>query len=512
MAEGPGNIDPESGSIINLEEEQPWNVPSSTFSENTGVSFKVPQNNDDGMDKTNPPPPLLKEPAVVRPATTVETQKENSNLIPPDPVVSVDIHPPLHRFALRISNISSIGKFVFAMLIIAMLTFIGTVWADDQGIWSTGISHKVSFLKLSSLWNGLSALPSVASTQMDSALKQVDRFSFSGQFKGYSQGSDPVSCGALSGIECLNKIDQLSLSKTFNLKTVQNNLSFSFDATLSSENLKGEYRIVNGDLYESAGVSQTTSSADSPAQASQSSWYKQGKAPLINLGLVNGYLVKKIAQSSFLARENLNGQDVYHFKTSIDGADVPLVASLISDQLASEWQGANGPMDIWVSRKTHLPVRVELFLKQISGQKQQIGLDLIADSNKQVSEISVPEGAVDVNNVVSPDQQRKTDLQKIAAALEQYFKANGVYPVASSVENASSAESALQLKLIPSYIDAIPGDPATGKYYGYTSDGYTYELSAVLDSSSDPEGVNSGSKTMYLVKGSSKVDKTSLQQ
>ncbi|NMB70342.1 type II secretion system protein [candidate division WWE3 bacterium] len=57
------------------------------------------------------------------------------------------------------------------------------------------------------------------------------------------------------------------------------------------------------------------------------------------------------------------------------------------------------------------------------------------------------------------DSQRKSDISKIASALELYYTDNRSYPISANWINAGISTSVLATNLVPNYIDVIPNDP-----------------------------------------------------
>lgn len=86
------------------------------------------------------------------------------------------------------------------------------------------------------------------------------------------------------------------------------------------------------------------------------------------------------------------------------------------------------------------------------------------------------------------DAQRKTDLNLIAVGLEAYKKSQGAYPVGDTITVLYSLQ-----KTSPPYIEAIPNDPLTrdsttaALRYGYTSDGTSFTLTAILENKQDAD-------------------------
>lgn len=106
--------------------------------------------------------------------------------------------------------------------------------------------------------------------------------------------------------------------------------------------------------------------------------------------------------------------------------------------------------------------------------------------------------ATTTSAVNTNDATRKSDLAALKAALTKYYQATGSYPIAATVQKTSDVTTVLSA-LVPTYIAKLPMDPLNPTYYyGYTSDGKTYTLTAVLEDKTDPAGIQSG--TLYLYK------------
>lgn len=104
----------------------------------------------------------------------------------------------------------------------------------------------------------------------------------------------------------------------------------------------------------------------------------------------------------------------------------------------------------------------------------------------------------------SNDAIRKKDLASIQLALKKYYADNGNYPVSAVEVKTSDSQSILAQALIPTYMSILPDDPlAPQYYYGYKSDGRTFELTCVLEDSTDTAGVPMGNLNIYTVTDSS---------
>lgn len=96
------------------------------------------------------------------------------------------------------------------------------------------------------------------------------------------------------------------------------------------------------------------------------------------------------------------------------------------------------------------------------------------------------------------DAERKEDLSNLKTALTKYYTATQSYPVAATIEKTNNPV-ALKV-LIPDYITALPIDPSDPTYYyGYKSDGKTFELTAVLEDKTDLSGMMVGDIFLYRV-------------
>ena len=102
----------------------------------------------------------------------------------------------------------------------------------------------------------------------------------------------------------------------------------------------------------------------------------------------------------------------------------------------------------------------------------------------------------------TPDEQRKVDIQAIASALDQYYAANSSVPSAPQGWYVPSSQASTLTTVLAAYLPTFPQDPSTTQSYMYASkDGQTYTVSALLESSSDPEGTTYASRVYYIIEG-----------
>lgn len=95
------------------------------------------------------------------------------------------------------------------------------------------------------------------------------------------------------------------------------------------------------------------------------------------------------------------------------------------------------------------------------------------------------------------DAKRLADLTSIKEALAKYKTDYGLYPISKERSKSTDTNFVLKGSLVSKYMAAIPTDPAGGSnYYGYTSDGFSFTLSSILEDKSSP-GAISGSGFYY---------------
>lgn len=112
---------------------------------------------------------------------------------------------------------------------------------------------------------------------------------------------------------------------------------------------------------------------------------------------------------------------------------------------------------------------------------------------------SSPAVTVNVN-----DETRKKDLANLKNALEKYFTDKAGYPLAVTKIKTSDPNNVLIQTLVPNYLAQMPDDPLAPKYYyGYKSDGQSFELTSVLEDKSDNSGKVTGDYNIYTVTSAS---------
>lgn len=526
-------------------------------------SVTVPVSNSMNSHAVLPTEPLSDpaKTATVAPANAVVAPSDGpaliTNQIPP---IATSINKPAGS-----GKFVKVILTIIILVVVFSALLVGGVLADDKGWVNTGLSAKLSSLNISNFWGGLSANPSAASIQLEAAMKQQTNTAYIGKLVGYGSGSQsgassgsiaspapsynptasplptaspsllpsstpvpsPASSSApplgistspagasellstnTSNVVANNVTDPLSLSYNYVLAGSGQNFDLAYSsASATNATASGGYRVVGGVAYAkvvetstilSSGTVLNTRSA--AIDAAVESWKKAGTLSA-SPDLLISLIAKKVANGQFVAAETIGSNRTYHFKSTISGSDIPLFSIMLPTEVAKLWQASNGSVDVWISRSTNSLIKLSLDLTR-SSDKNKITFDALYDKSQVKNEIKIPENIVDeVVTPKTPDEQRKADLLTIAAALEKYKTAKGSYPISNGRERTDQLTSVLQLNLIPTYITKIPADSVVTKYYDYSSDGVTYELSAVLDSTTDTGGVMVGNKMIYTIKG-----------
>lgn len=111
-----------------------------------------------------------------------------------------------------------------------------------------------------------------------------------------------------------------------------------------------------------------------------------------------------------------------------------------------------------------------------------------------------PEAEKKISPEDERDNRRISDIMKFSAALERYAKNNnGQYPKVDGAEKISDeASGVFQIMKAGGYIFQPIKDPKPDKYYyGYKSDGRSYELAAVLENQEGGRCAMAGNYCIY---------------
>jgi len=110
---------------------------------------------------------------------------------------------------------------------------------------------------------------------------------------------------------------------------------------------------------------------------------------------------------------------------------------------------------------------------------------------------------INVNDAMSTgrDARRQADLTTLASALELYKDSKGSYPSTNNLlSRMDSSNIPCREFIAGDFLSRCPSDP-TGlpSFYGYKSDGSSYELTAVLENLNDPNCVVEGTICIFRI-------------
>ena len=130
---------------------------------------------------------------------------------------------------------------------------------------------------------------------------------------------------------------------------------------------------------------------------------------------------------------------------------------------------------------------------------------IVPPTADQVKVQSVPlflsqHGLIKAESVVGRDVQRKADLRDIAVALVEYAAAQHPFQY-PKVDGAIHLDKDSDVgKAIAPYLETFPSDPlAADRYYGYSSDGTSFQVTASLENTGDPAAKLVGNLALYSV-------------
>ncbi len=127
-------------------------------------------------------------------------------------------------------------------------------------------------------------------------------------------------------------------------------------------------------------------------------------------------------------------------------------------------------------------------------------LDDVPSPSPSLTVSSSPSPTVDIDN------QRIDGLTQIQLALTQRaktIKTGPKYPISETFTKGNTSDTASPLAvLVPTYLaTGLPVDPESpAAFYGYKSDGQTFELTAKLSNTKNPAGKFVGDTYLYVLK------------
>jgi len=105
-----------------------------------------------------------------------------------------------------------------------------------------------------------------------------------------------------------------------------------------------------------------------------------------------------------------------------------------------------------------------------------------------------------LSEIEKRDEQRVSDLDSISLMLWHCKEQRGNYPISNLVINLNKNDNIISEIKSVNAGEEIPKDPSEKYFYGYKSDGETYELSAVLENRSDARCETEGNFCFYRFK------------
>lgn len=400
-------------------------------------------------------------------------------------------------------------RWVLPLIIVAMLVFVGGV------MWGLQSSGTIYIPALASVAGGVPKDPARALTVMQSALTTAGSYSY--------ESSVAVTFGsALPDItDTSNTTASAEATGTVNGQVTPDGSSSTFDFTLGADypvvNLKGK-TVVSGsttNVYiDTLGLLQ-----------SNNTWRKLTSQEMTNHALswplVAGDLYKVLTDAGSgtfkgtTVLQDTAKTPVAVYEYELTGLLTPADADLQQARLV-----------VWVAKRTGkiqvakvdgmidtslgtVVVQQQLALSNF-GQAEVAALPAdaspvsttYADLYKAFGIGGVQTSDLPSGTTVTPgtptgvvasstnDAKRLADLTTVKAALEQYKSDFGLFPLSKERSKSSDANFVLKGSLVPKYIAAIPTDPAGGaSYYGYTSDGFSFTLTSVLDDKNSPGAI-----------------------
>ena len=433
---------------------------------------------------------------------------------------------------------SCLGRILLIILLLIILVPTGLVYATEIGKLNIGLDKYYNRYGLEKLWKGMPIYPPLALAEVIKKEQIVSGVHFSGQLKISGSILNQISTakkktqpkntkGQVLGESTSQSIIEMSLSgDIIPPDKSKAELSTNFGQKLSKIYFNDKTKITaqtitsNNKLYIKFSDSFLT-----PGLA-QNKWqeidYNQYMIYLKSVSSDDAnkeFLqdVKKSIKSYQRTITVVNQVPVYQYRVVLD-------KNILKSQLGIDFT-SDPIIEISIGKNDHLIYQLKFSGEGGNAQamtKEELMINF-SDYNKPVV-ISTPNekdvekhsfeslvinfitnGAINTqtknqNSSASRDATRKTDLASISAALKLYHQDNGQYPIAATNERTDSANSVLASALVDKYLSSIPKDPQTpDHYYGYKSDGESFQLSCILENTSDSAGKKVGNLFLYIM-------------
>jgi hypothetical protein len=120
------------------------------------------------------------------------------------------------------------------------------------------------------------------------------------------------------------------------------------------------------------------------------------------------------------------------------------------------------------------------------------------------SATNISSPTIDRSTPQGRDQLRYQDLQAIQKLIEDHYADNQAYPISLKFSRINDSSSAIYQALVPNYIsaDRLPSPPQaleTGEWYGWWSDGTSYQITAKPEDSTDVKATLVGDNSLYVL-------------
>jgi hypothetical protein len=202
-------------------------------------------------------------------------------------------------------------------------------------------------------------------------------------------------------------------------------------------------------------------------------------------------------------QDNSSPQTPFENSAPLPTSTPPPAMSTDDQPLVMEEQQSSGSLWILVGILAVLLIAGGLVLASWQGWISLGGIEKLWGGGQTTTNNNNTDTNTNTNTptpkVNANDAKRKSDLAKIKAALLKYYNEKQAYPAAEAIQKTTDPSNILTTTLIPNYLTAMPADPVASKYYGYKSDGKSFELSAVLEDKTDPAGIMVGTIFLYRV-------------
>jgi len=295
------------------------------------------------------------------------------------------------------------------------------------------------------------------------------------------------------------------ITADFQTKSNIDGLETNVNVNGPSETSKVDLILDNGELLVKSDAFKFSNNAE------VDKWLSYSIANLEGKSLQNSFFAIDVGSGVSItgkrsSNEKIGGVRCYKYSiSSIEIGNALSSIGITSDMV----QGISG--DIWIGVNDKLIRKANLkFITPVSSSVSSFTIILEFSDFDVENKISFPDESEIITTSAdasddqqaattnSKDQQRKSDVNKILAALKEYKKDNVSYPISSSLLKLNTTDNMIRAALVPKYISEWPGDPIDGWYYAYKSDGKKCSISARLENPSDSEGQIVGGVFLYL--------------